>query len=343
MFQLGHDTEARKALVRAREQDICSLRAIAAITNAVRTVAAERAVPLADFDRFLTDRAPRHIPGAESFHDHVHPTIDANREIALQIIAALAQADIVKTAPEWNQRAIDAVTAQVMGNIDRGTHARQLHQLARMLEWLGHHEQARKKALEALQLAGDSAHSHYQVGLLYHHQGDPATGALYYRKAIALQPELVTARLQLGIALTELGEPDAAIAQLRQALALQPDLTAAHSQLGLLLTQQGALEQAKDHFAAAARLAPESNSAHHNLGLALANLSQWDKAIAEYQQALGLAPNDSSTHLNYGMALEAQGNRTGAIEQYRAVLRLKPGHATARARLKALRPGADIP
>ena len=35
------------------------------------------------------------------------------------LIAALAQADIVKTAPEWNQRAIDAVTTQVTGGIDR--------------------------------------------------------------------------------------------------------------------------------------------------------------------------------------------------------------------------------
>jgi hypothetical protein len=62
------------------------------------------------------------------------------------LIAALAQADIVKTALEWNQRAIDAVTTQVMGGIDRGTHARQLHQLARMLEWFGHHEQERLSA-----------------------------------------------------------------------------------------------------------------------------------------------------------------------------------------------------
>ncbi|OHB77463.1 MAG: hypothetical protein A2W31_09430 [Planctomycetes bacterium RBG_16_64_10] len=336
LLQLGDQQAARRHLEQAREEDICPLRAIGAITNTVREVAAEMRIPLVDFDRFVTEHAPQHIPDETLFHDHVHLRIDANRSLALEIMTVLMDAGIVHRGPTWGPQAIDTVTSAVERRIDRTAHAGELHKLARMLEWLGQHQQARKTALEALQLSDGSADSLYQVGLLCHQQKDPSAAAQYYQQAIDQKPDCTAAHLQLGLALAALGRADEAIDHLTRAIELQPDAAAAHTQLGLLLTQQGRLAQAKDHFAEAARIEPESDAAHNNLGLALVHLGRPEEAIASFRRAVDLNPENSSARLNYGIALQAQGKWTEAMTCYRAVLRVKPNHPTARARLLEL-------
>ena len=92
----------------------------------------------------------------------------------------------------------------VESGIDRAAHAAELHKLSLLLQWLGHDCQARRKALEALELSGQSPDSLYRVGLLYHRQNDPDTAAHYYRRAIERKHDFPEAHLELGVALVAL-------------------------------------------------------------------------------------------------------------------------------------------
>ena len=69
LLELGRPEEARRAFLRARDEDICPLRAPSAIVELVRDVAAERSAPLVDFARFAAARSEWTIPGDALFLD----------------------------------------------------------------------------------------------------------------------------------------------------------------------------------------------------------------------------------------------------------------------------------
>jgi len=339
LVQLGDFAAARTRFDRAKEEDICPLRAIDAIVSTIRGIAEDRGIPLVDFNALVTDRSEHHLPGGAFFHDHVHPRIAANRDLALQIIASMAGAGLVRGHPPWNQAAVAAAVATVDAHIDRQAHAVELGKLSEMLEWLGHHRQARQAAIEALDLSGDSADSLYHLGTLLARQGDREGAIRDYRQAIEKRPDFAAARLQLGLIFFRKGDAEHAIDQLRRAVAVRDDLAAAHSTLGLLFSQRGDLEEALRQFAKAAELEPDSHTSENNLGLALAHLGRYQEAIPHYRRAIELNAKNSSAHLNLGIALEATGHWEEAIKCYRNVLRLHPDHAGARRRLRALETG----
>ena len=66
LLALGKDKEARDYLVRARDEDICPLRALTATLETMRKVAGQRGVALLDFERLATPRAEPPDPGRRS-------------------------------------------------------------------------------------------------------------------------------------------------------------------------------------------------------------------------------------------------------------------------------------
>ncbi len=80
--KLGRFPEAKMSYERALEEDLCALRAPAAILRALREVTAEAKVPAVDFVALQEAHSEHGIPGAAVFLDHVHPTIEANRLLA---------------------------------------------------------------------------------------------------------------------------------------------------------------------------------------------------------------------------------------------------------------------
>lgn len=90
-----------------------------------------------------------------------------------------------------------------------------------------------------------------------------AEAAVEFRKAVAVSPRNVTARINLGATLSQLGDV------------------------------QGASEQ----FEEAIRLDPRSVNAHYNLAILLAGQNQHEKAIAHLRSALAIDPNDTSVQL----------------------------------------------
>jgi tetratricopeptide (TPR) repeat protein len=220
--------EAKLAFVRARDEDVCPLRALAPAREIVLQVAAARGVPLVDFETLVERRSPQGIPGENLFLDHVHPTIEGNRLLAVALLDALQEQAIVQPRPSWNEAAIRRVTEVVEGRLDRRAHGFALMNLSKVLGWAGKLEEARKLSLRAIELAPAEAPVVYQAGLCAHLTGRTADAIRLYRETVEIAPGMATAHGNLGVLLGERGRSREAAVHLRRAIALVGDRNVAY-------------------------------------------------------------------------------------------------------------------
>ena len=109
--RLSRDSEARDVLVRARDEDICPLRALSATVETMRKVDRGRGVPLLDFERLAATRPCHQITGEGFLCDHVHLTIEGSKRLALDILDQLVADKTVSLATGWGPASIASVGA----------------------------------------------------------------------------------------------------------------------------------------------------------------------------------------------------------------------------------------
>ena len=100
LLNLGRFEEAQKALRLARDEDVCPLRALTAMGGIVTDVAREQGVMLVDFEDLLQQRMQEKlgfsILGQEYFLDHVHPTIEGHKILAVELLKTMAGQGLVQ-------------------------------------------------------------------------------------------------------------------------------------------------------------------------------------------------------------------------------------------------------
>jgi tetratricopeptide (TPR) repeat protein len=302
LLALGRDDEAYSSLQRARDEDICPLRALSATRETMRRVAEARGVPLLDFDSIATARAEHRIPGDEFLTDHVHLKIPGSRMLALAILERLASEKVVTLASSWGPAAIEAVTAEVEAGIDGPRYAHELYTLSGLLDSLSQTEQALKRVEQGIELSGGDLEGFCLAGRYRAKLGRIQSATEFFQRALALKPGAACAEEGLGTLLLDAGDPQAAL----------------------------------DHLAAAARASPDSASVHNRLGVAYARLGRLEEGIAQLKRAAQLGPNEAPIHANLGLAEERRGNHREAVLHYREALRLNPQSLDARSGLNRL-------
>ncbi len=78
-FEAGHWDKARSLLIAAKDNDVCPLRALTSIQEAVTRVAQECDVALLDAERLFADQSPHGLVGNKWLVDHVHPNIEGHQ------------------------------------------------------------------------------------------------------------------------------------------------------------------------------------------------------------------------------------------------------------------------
>ncbi len=227
---LGRHDQAKAAFARARDEDVCPLRALGQGRNIVAEVARERDVPLVDFVTLVENRSRQGIPGESLFLDHVHPTIEGARLLALEILETLRREGLVQPSPAWGPEAIQAVVDDVEGRLQPASHGLALSNLSKVLGWAGKLDEARKLSIRAARLAPESAQMHHQAALAAHLTGHLKEATFHYRKTIALAPATATAHSNLAVILDEAGNSPQAAVHYRRAIALLGDKNAAYRQ-----------------------------------------------------------------------------------------------------------------
>jgi tetratricopeptide (TPR) repeat protein len=127
--------------------------------------------------------------------------------------------------------------------------------------------------------AGD-ANSALRRGIEAQERGDVNGAIEEYRKALAINPELVEARANLGAALAAAGQFDAAIAEDERALANAPDKTAIRKNLGLAYYKKGDLAGAMPEFEAVHKARPGDLSVSMLLGYCEVKLGRASAAVS---------------------------------------------------------------
>ncbi|MCD4750734.1 MAG: tetratricopeptide repeat protein [Thermoanaerobaculales bacterium] len=290
LYEKGRYAEAKAAFVRARDEDVCALRALSSIVQVSRDVATEKEVPLVDFEQLMTGLSPHGIPDRMYFMDHVHPNIEGNFLLAKAIVEKMDAVKMVDIGDKWKDDNFRKVGAEVMQKIDKKQHAWALKNLSKVLGWAGKWSEAHRLSIESVKLNDGDAEAHYLVGKGYQLRSKYEEATACYEKALSLDPQLLEAKGSLGVMLTDMKCYDEAIACLMDVLKLQPDDWRAYQTLGFACLESGRLDMAEENLLMALRFNKNSGHAHFYLGQLQEKMGKKQEALQFYRSALALKP-----------------------------------------------------
>jgi len=335
LVEAGRWNEARTAFERARDEDICPLRAPGQVPEIVREVAADRGTTVVDFALLADEWAANGIPGKDLFLDHVHPTIEIHRWIAVAIIEEMAQEGLLTLSPRWDPKAIAEVTRRVEDGLDPLVHALALMKLSKVLGWAGKLNESDRLADQAAELYPDDSRIQYNAGLTAHLVGRKNEAVAHYRRAVELQPDADEPHGNLGVLLEEGGHLDEAIHHFRLAIRFARNPETAHRNSANLARalmaagfrdySQGKKQEALAKLTEAAELTPRSPEILGRLGIAQLSAGETGAAVATFESALAVQPDDPALTNRLALALALDGRVDRAAAVYTGALALDPG------------------
>jgi Flp pilus assembly protein TadD len=135
-----------------------------------------------------------------------------------------------------------------------------------------------------------------------------------FRKAVAVSPTSVAARVNLGMALAQTGDAVGAREHLEAALRLDADNVTAHAGLGMLLLRLGNDVEAADHLRAAFRRSSNEAGVNNALIQVLMRLGRDDEAIDILARAGSFSGDDEDALLRLSILLSDRERYREAIE-----------------------------
>jgi predicted O-linked N-acetylglucosamine transferase (SPINDLY family) len=155
-------------------------------------------------------------------------------------------------------------------------------------------------------------------------QGQPATAATLYARAIRLNPKSAVAATCLGVARMALGDFPGAEPHLRTALRLEPRNAEIWNQLATLLSASGRPEEAVKCHRQAVTFNPKSAQAWHGYASTLSNLNLPAEALDYEKRAIAADPAYVPARRGYAVALQKCHRITEAVREYDALLAQNP-------------------
>lgn len=304
---LGRIDEARIAFTQSRDEDVCPLRALTPVREIVADVARTENTGFVDFVDIINEQSPDGIPGSELFLDHVHPTIEGNRLLALSILQEMRQEGIVSQTATWNEDLIAEISFELENGLDKKTHAIALRNLSKVLMWGGKEEEAKRLVNLAVSMIPKDSEAHAQEGILLWRAGDREAAVVHLREAARLDPRNAIIHHKLGILLSELNRMTEAYAELEEAIRLHPKLAYAYYDLGIVLHALRKDKQAEIAFRTSLKLYPNHADSYNNLGMLLGRSGNHKEASELFAKALQLDPDNEVAAANLARARKALG------------------------------------
>jgi len=273
LFALGRIDEAKKEFVIARDKDVCPLRALTPIGEIVAEVAREQQVMLVDYEELLEERmlsTKKHsILGEEFFLDHVHPTIEGHKLLAVALLETMSDQGLVHPDPDWRDGALSRVSATIEGRVNPAKQGQALANLARVLLWAGKNDDAARLARQALDIGGkyrevaDNAAT--SLATAYIRNGQPKTAIRLLYKYLENYPDSTELRLKLGQLQLDLRDREEAAANFLLVSQQMPYYDWAHAFFGIDMAERGRLRIAYSSLMEALRLNPNNTEARKKL------------------------------------------------------------------------------
>jgi hypothetical protein len=100
----GDDVQAKLAFVRAKDEDVCPLRAIERFREIIDEAGRTTHSPVVRARDLFEKHSPHGIPGDELLLDHVHPTISGQQMIAELLLDSMVQRGLVRLPNGWKEQ-----------------------------------------------------------------------------------------------------------------------------------------------------------------------------------------------------------------------------------------------
>jgi tetratricopeptide (TPR) repeat protein len=355
-YAAGDFPAAKRLLRKSLDEDICPLRALTPMRDIVLETARARKAGSLDFAGLLEKKtladSGNTVLGEPDFVDHVHLSIDDYRYMALAIMGRMASLGMLKAAPGWDESAarsnpvVQAVAAQVMSRMGPHELGEGLHNLAKVVNWAGKHDDAARIAERALAMDTtglEAIWSSLFVGAARERAGREAEALPHYRRAVRLDPSNPMSHHYLADALGRNGLDGEAAAEYAKVLELDPADADAQAKLGLLLVSGGRPADAIPHLRAALNRFPGRADLKTALADALLKSGDAGEAEADYRAALGRDPRDARALMGLARIAESKGNVPEAINLYARALSIDPNLSEARAALSRALGGMSNP
>lgn len=142
-------------------------------------------------------------------------------------------------------------------------------------------------------------------------------------RAVEIDEDLGDAHSSLGLIKVYYDHDwNGAESEFRKAVRLNPDLVSAHQRLGSYLTFMGRFEEGIRHYETALDLDPFSLQINMNLATTYFLRGEYDRAVRHLSTTVELEPNYMPTHFVLGCTYIQQGRLREAIEEFQLIYRL---------------------
>ena len=197
------------------------------------------------------------------------------------------------------------------------------------LEQQGRNQEAEAAWRAILKDHPSSAESYAHIGLMEARQEHYKQAVPYYRKALALGPQLPSVRLNLGLALFKSGDMKQAIGEFGPLLKSQPGNQQLTTLIGMAHYGLAEYKEAVPYL----REAAANDKQNLPLRLALAHSCLWTKqnqcVMDVYHEILDLNAESAEADMLAGEALDEMKDNAGAVLQVRAAVKANPREPNA--------------
>jgi len=275
LLGLGRIKEAKEDFIKAKDLDVCPLRCVTPIEQAIDRIAAEEHVPLVQF-RAEVDRVETRIgdksgiPGNDTFLDHVHPTVAMHQRLAEMILDTLTGLGIVAPSQNLSPEERQSLYKGIMDGFDQSFFATRDLNLAKLLRWAGKKDEAREVLQRAAGVMADNPEVHKMLGSYLADEGRHGEAVEEYRKAVQLAGNESRMRFDLAVACHRAGLKGEAADIYRDLIADEKFAVEAYANLAVLYLEQGKADLAVQTLESGLKKSPQSYSLFGPYGLALA-------------------------------------------------------------------------
>ncbi len=334
LLETGDTATARLCLLRARELDICPLRAQAPIHEILRSeTAGENAPDMLDLPGLFGGMSPGGLVGREQLIDHIHFYPEGNLRISLEALGWMAEQGYIDSGQIPSNEEISGIYNRVLASLPEDYFGTGVINLAKVLLWANKHAEAlavMQSHWEELEEIGEAG---YLMGSILEKLGRREQALVYLRRARELDPGHLMVLSRLAKVYTALGAVDSAAAAYQEAIRLHPDEVAVYADFGMLKTMEGDYQQALKLFQRAQQLDPLVPGVNNSIGLIHSSRENYGQAITAFLRELKITPGDPVASYNLGIAYSLKKDPVRAEQYFKQALQSNPGHTPARINL----------
>jgi len=295
--------EARRNFVKAKDLDVCPLRATTPIIDLIRLIANEKKVNLIRFSSFIDSYAVKHanesgIPGDESFLDHVHPTIELHQALAKLLFMRIEKMGLINGCSTLNKEEMNSVLDQGLKSLGPSIYTLRDLNLAKTLRWAGKKEEAKKALLRIVGREDNNPEVHKMLGAFALEDKQYGEAIDQYKEAVRLSggdPEL---KLSLAIALNRAGNKKEAQEAYENILNSGKGMPEVYANLSMLWLEDGRLDEADKLIKTGILKFPDCATLFSPYALTLAMSGKFSEAIQWMRKSVDAEPGDPSHYYN---------------------------------------------